>query len=278
VRRLSARLAVALAVGAAAPAPHADPISVVNALRASGCGREQGTDVRVRPSSELNDAARELSRRNDLGRALSRAGYSASTSTSFHVAGGVDDATIERMLGERYCASLVDAGKTELGWFTKGSEIWIVLAGRLARPPPLDPTAVAWRVLALVNEARSAARDCGRDHFAATTPLALSPTLNDVALAHARDMAEHRVLTHEGSDGSTSGERIARAGYLWRAAGENVASGQQDADAVMASWLASPGHCATLMGPYFEEMGVAFALVPGANPSIYWAQEFAAPR
>jgi uncharacterized protein YkwD len=82
----------------------------------------------------------------------------------------------------------------------------------------------------------------------------------------------------DGSDGSSSGERVTRAGYAWRAVGENIASGQKDADAVVAAWLASPGHCATLMGPYFAEMGVAFAYAPGANPGNYRAQEFAAPR
>jgi uncharacterized protein YkwD len=32
------------------------------------------------------------------------------------------------------------------------------------------------------------------------------------------------------------------------------------------------------MGPQFSEMGVGFALAPGKNPAIYWAQLFAAPR
>jgi uncharacterized protein YkwD len=108
--------------------------------------------------------------------------------------------------------------------------------------------------------------------------LALNATLTSAAAAHALDMAVHHKLDHDGSDGSSSGERVTRAGYAWRAVGENIASGQKDADAVVAAWLASPGHCATLMGPYFAAMGVAFAYAPGANPGIYWAQEFAAPR
>jgi len=105
-----------------------------------------------------------------------------------------------------------------------------------------------------------------------------SPVLAATAAAHARDMAEHGKLTHTGSDGSRPADRITRAGYQWRSSGENVASGQRDADAVVADWLESPGHCANIMEPSFTEMGVAFFLVPGANPSIYWAQSFAAPR
>ena len=79
-------------------------------------------------------------------------------------------------------------------------------------------------------------------------------------------------------DGSNSAERITRAGYAWQAAGENIAAGQLSAEAVVAGWLESPGHCATLMGPRFTEMGIAFALAPSRNPPIYWTQLFATPR
>ena len=80
------------------------------------------------------------------------------------------------------------------------------------------------------------------------------------------------------ADGTVSGDRITRAGYAWQASGENIAAGQRDAEAVVAGWLASAGHCATLMAPYFTETGIAFALAPNANPPIYWVQVFAAPR
>ena len=91
-------------------------------------------------------------------------------------------------------------------------------------------------------------------------------------------MAERGSLGHEGSDGSVSGERMTRAGYEWQASGENVAAGQPDAESAVAAWLESPGHCATLMEPRFTETGIAFALAPGKNPSVYWTQVFAAPR
>jgi uncharacterized protein YkwD len=141
----------------------------------------------------------------------------------------------------------------------------------------LEAAAVAARVLELVNAVRDEGRDCGRESFAAAPPLTLSPTLTEAAAHHASDMAKNATLAHTGSDGSNSGERITRSGYVWGASGENVAAGQRDADSVVAAWLASPGHCATLMGPYFKEMGVSFAVAPDANPSIYWAQVFAAP-
>jgi uncharacterized protein YkwD len=141
----------------------------------------------------------------------------------------------------------------------------------------LEPAAVAQRVLELVNAARAEARKCGRDQYDAAQSLTLSAMLNEAALGHARDMAARGFPSHRGSDGSLSGDRITRSGYRWRASGENVAAGQRDADAVVAGWLASPGHCATLMGPQFTEMGIAFALAPSKDPAIYWTQLFAAP-
>jgi uncharacterized protein YkwD len=98
------------------------------------------------------------------------------------------------------------------------------------------------------------------------------------AAVHSLDMAEHGTASHRGSDGSDSGERITRAGYAWRGSGENVAAGQPTAEDVVEAWLDSPGHCATLMEPKFVETGIAFALAPGRNPSVYWTQVFATPR
>lgn len=133
-------------------------------------------------------------------------------------------------------------------------------------------------VLELVNEARAAARRCGFKRHDAAPPLARSALLERAALAHARDMAARSELDHAGSDGSTPGERATRAGYVWRAVGENIAFGQRTAEQVVASWLDSPGHCANLMDADFTEMGVASAVAPGAKATIYWVQLFAAPR
>jgi len=134
------------------------------------------------------------------------------------------------------------------------------------------------RVLELVNEARAAARRCGFKRHDAAPPLARSAVLERAALAHARDMAARSELDHAGGDGSTPGARATRAGYGWRAVGENIAFGQRTAEQVVASWLNSPGHCANLMDADFTEMGVASAVAPGGKATIYWVQLFAAPR
>ena len=271
----------ALAAFATLPAVvQADPMSVVNALRAEGCARVPAVGSPVRRDSSLDAAARELARNTKLGDALARVGYPAASSRSFHVRGPRDDAGIRSMLEARYCDDVNDPQLAELGVHQNGDETWIVMAVRTEMPFAAlqEPAAVAQRVVELVNVARAEARRCGREQFEAAPPLATSTTLMAAASLHSLDMAARGSLGHEGSDGSSSGDRITRAGYTWQASGENVAAGQRDAEAAVAAWLDSPGHCATLMNANFTETGIAFALAPGKNPAVYWTQVFAAPR
>jgi uncharacterized protein YkwD len=266
----------AAAVGAPSRPARADTVALVNALRTGGCGRRLRADA-VRPNAKLDAAAQTLARKGQLRDAVERSGYPAAASSSLHVKGPTTDAALRAELA-KHCAAVGDARYSELGVYRRGADTWLVLATQRPKAPVLEPTAVAARVLELVNAARATARKCGRERFAPAPPLKLSATLAAAASTHARDMAKHTTLGHRGSDGTDSSERMTRAGYDWRLAGENVAAGQRDADAVVTAWLTSPGHCVNIMTPTFTEMGVAFALAPGANPDIYWAQEFGAPR
>jgi len=268
---------IGVAILTTANVARADTLTLVNTLRKQGCGRSPpAPTVKVNPA--LDTAARQLARTGKLREAVEGAGYKAARSESFHIKGPTTDDDIRRGLTASSCKSLVDKVFTEIGTFRRADETWIVLARPQPKPPVLEPAAEAARVLELVNAARTQARKCGRQEFAPAPPLKSSPLLAAAAAAHARDMAEHAALTHTGSDGSQPADRITRAGYIWRASGENVASGQRNADAVVAAWLESPGHCVNIMEPNFTEMGVAFVQVPDANPGIYWAQSFATPR
>jgi uncharacterized protein YkwD len=279
--RASRRILAAILAFAASPAVvHGDPASVVNALRVDGCARVPAVGTAVRRDSALDAAARELARNGNLENALARVGYPVASSRSFHVRGARDDAAIRSALESRHCAGVNDARLSELGVHQSGDEIWIVLAGRSETPfaELQDPAAVAQRVLDLVNAARAQARRCGRDRLEPAPPLVAAPALTAAASLHSLDMAARGSLGHDGSDGSSVGERITRAGYEWQAAGENVAAGQRDAETVVAGWLESPGHCATLMDARFTETGIAYALAPGNDPAVYWTQVFATSR
>ncbi|GAB7058922.1 CAP domain-containing protein [Streptomyces mexicanus] len=105
------------------------------------------------------------------------------------------------------------------------------------------------------------------------SPLTLNTELTEAAQAHSEDMAAHRTMSHTGSDGSSPGERITRAGYAWSSYGENVAYGYATPEQVMAGWMNSPGHRANILDCDFKEIGVGHA-----QPGDYWTQDFGASR
>jgi len=133
------------------------------------------------------------------------------------------------------------------------------------------------RVVTLVNLARSRGHQCGAERFAPAPQLRVSDPLNDAAGEHARDMLRRGYFEHRGSDGSEPRDRVRRAGYKSRLTGENIALGPQSAEEVVAGWLDSPGHCANIMEPRFQDIGIGLA-VGRKRGQTYWVQEFGTPR
>jgi uncharacterized protein YkwD len=56
--------------------------------------------------------------------------------------------------------------------------------------------------------------------------------------------------------------------------GENIAAGQETPEAVMTSWMNSPGHCANIMASGFADIGIGFAFMESADFDRYWTQDF----
>lgn len=140
-----------------------------------------------------------------------------------------------------------------------------------------DFTATA---LLRINALRAAGADCrtgGR--FAAAAPLTSSTLLTQSAEAHSQDMAAANFFAHTGSSGSTPVTRVDATGYAWSALGENIAAGYVGLDAVIAGWMASDGHCANVMNPNFNQIGLV--CVPGTATSgygTYWTMDLARSR
>ncbi|MFB6672480.1 CAP domain-containing protein [Streptomyces sp. NPDC056390] len=120
------------------------------------------------------------------------------------------------------------------------------------------------RVLTLVNKERSKA---------GCSPLTMNAKLTKAAQDHSKDMASHRNMSHTGSDGSSPGDRITRAGYSWSSFGENVAYGYSTPEKVMAGWMSSPGHKRNILDCSFKEIGIGLA-----QPNSYWTQDFGTAR
>lgn len=104
--------------------------------------------------------------------------------------------------------------------------------------------------------------------------LTLNKSLSDAALIHAKDMAKHKSLRHEGTDGSTFFERIEAASYRYQAAAENVARGQKTVEDVMRDWMKSPGHHDNIIGDYLE---IGVAVVADGDGQYFWCVDFGKP-
>jgi uncharacterized protein YkwD len=116
---------------------------------------------------------------------------------------------------------------------------------------PADALAL-WRD---VNAVRAAA---------GLAPLALEPQLCDVARAHARDMATRNYFDHESPEGVGPFDRLARAGWHYGYAGENIAL-DADEGRVESDLYASPGHRANMLGPHYRRVGIAAVRTPAGE-------------
>ena len=86
------------------------------------------------------------------------------------------------------------------------------------------------------------------------------------------------VATDVFSHGTNFAGRISAAGYVWRAAGENIATGFQTPRSVVNAWMASAGHCQNILNPTYGNVGtgVSTQTVRGwATGAGTWTQDFA---
>ena len=94
--------------------------------------------------------------------------------------------------------------------------------------------------------------------------------MNRAAAVRAAEMAQS--FSHTRPNGSRGLTALNEAGVSYRTAGENIASGQQSAQAVVSAWMNSSGHRANILSSLFGRMGVGQATIGGRT---YWVQLFA---
>lgn len=135
-------------------------------------------------------------------------------------------------------------------------------AYRIAPPfrPDLDPNErVALEAVEIINLERNRR---GLPNYL------MNESVTDAAMAHAADMAARREMVHLGSDGSDTGTRLERAGFVWRTWGENIGAGFRTPQPLIDAWMASDIHRPLLLGEN-TYVGVGVAATPDGVP--YWA-------
>ncbi|KIF56594.1 Allergen V5/Tpx-1 family protein [Pseudomonas fluorescens] len=213
----------------------------------------------------------------DLQQAMTSAQYPMVNVQAITLNGPRDAAAAMQAIKESFCKVVLDPQFVDIGVNRVDRDWRIVLARPLLTAKLGDAQGEGQKLLAQLNTARSQARQCGGQSFAAAAPLAWNATLGTVAQDHSRDMANNNYLDHKDRDGRTPGDRAELSGYSGQLVGENIAAGQDTVGKVVDGWLASPGHCANLMNPQYQELGAAYATDPKSNAGIYWTAMFGAP-
>lgn len=146
------------------------------------------------------------------------------------------------------------------------------------RPTPADIALVRAATLCLINRERAAHGE-----------RALRPNkrLRRAAQAHSQSMAFGDYFEHDGPSGQTPLARLRNAGYISSShvgyeVGENIAWGTlylATPRAIVASWMASPGHRANILDARYRETGIGVSPRPPASlahgqPGAIYTQDF----
>ncbi len=123
-------------------------------------------------------------------------------------------------------------------------------------------------ILEPINKIRSQGIFCGSKYYKTVKPVVWNEKLAEASLKHSIDMAENSFLSHKGSDGSDTGERLLQVGYKWTEYAENIGQGYKSYEEAVRKWLKSKMHCENIMNPRLKEVGASYAR--GKNLRTYW--------
>ena len=115
------------------------------------------------------------------------------------------------------------------------------------------------QILLLVNEARTAE---------GLNPLTLDTTLTAYAMQRAAECTVY--YSHTRPNGSSC-FTLLEGNFQFGGAGENIAMGQRNAQAVHTAWMNSQGHRENIMNPSYQSVGIGCFYQDGY---IAWAQMF----
>jgi uncharacterized protein YkwD len=138
-------------------------------------------------------------------------------------------------------------------------------AGANASVGNTSPAVLRSAVVCLINQQRSL------HHL---PPLQSSSQLNHSA----QDWTNVMVNSDEFTHGANFAGRISAAGYVWRSAAENIATGYSTPRTVVHAWMASAGHCQNILNPTYRNVGTGLSPHPVkgfANGLGTWTQDFA---
>lgn len=146
--------------------------------------------------------------------------------------------------------------------------IYRILEAKNPVNPPTPPavtgeTAFMAEVLVLVNKERAKA---------GVPALISHKAVQDLAVAKSKDMAINNYFDHKSPVIGMYSDQLKRAGISYHSAGENIAAGQKTPEAVMNSWMNSPGHRSNILSKDYTHIGIG--TYKGGSYGYYHTQIF----
>jgi uncharacterized protein YkwD len=139
-------------------------------------------------------------------------------------------------------------------------------ANALLQPTAQNLESIRAATLCLVNHERSAHGEA---------PLHANSHLQQAAQGHTESMVQDDYFEHLGPQGETPLQRMRAAGYIYSsqlgyAVGENIAWGTLwlgNPHAIVAAWMASPGHRANILDAQYRDTGIGVSPHPPSSLS-----------
>lgn len=142
-----------------------------------------------------------------------------------------------------------------------------VFIHRILEPEkPAGETSFMSEVLVLVNKERAKA---------GVPALKSHAGVQSLAIAKSKDMAANNYFDHRSPTLGMYSDQLERAGISYSRAGENIAAGQQTPEAVMQSWMSSPGHRSNILSSGYTHIGIG--TYKGGSYGYYHTQIFIKP-
>ncbi|GGA45400.1 SafA/ExsA family spore coat assembly protein [Psychrobacillus lasiicapitis] len=136
----------------------------------------------------------------------------------------------------------------------------LIYAGQKINVPTKEQASVEQEVIKLINiERANAGLPALKDDW----------ELARVAEAKSQDMHDKNYFDHTSPTYGSPFDMMKAYGVTYKAAGENIAKGQQSAADVVKAWMNSEGHRANILNKNFTHIGVGY--VKDGN---YWTQMF----
>ena len=125
--------------------------------------------------------------------------------------------------------------------------------------------------IALTNLVNQSRQEAGIQMLVENKKLDLAAKLK------AKDMVQKGYFSHQSPEGMTPWYWFKVIGYNYKYAGENLAIGFFDSQALYSAWLNSPSHKDNLLNPKYKEIGTAVLSGFGPNNAIVVVQLFGNP-